>query len=75
MDVISLLDIVQDEDYRKCKKDLDFLRLSLSNVKVGYRQLLLDLPLDYHKSNLETLMLDFIGNVEEIIKEYENIIE
>ena len=75
MDVICLLDIVQDEDYRKCKKDLDFLKLSLSNVKVGYRQLLLDLPLDYHSKNLETLMLDFIGNVEEIIKEYENIIE
>ena len=66
-----MLEVVQAEDKSKCIKDLDYIRLSLSNLRVGHSQLMLDLPLDYHSEDFDTAFMELVDELEDLIKDYE----
>ena len=50
------MDKVQAEDKAKAISNLDYITLALDNVELGFRQFLLDLPLDYHDKDYEALV-------------------
>ena len=50
------MDKVQAEDKAKAVNNLDYITLALDNVELGFRQFLLDLPLDYHDKDYEALV-------------------
>ena len=66
-----MLEVVQAEDKVKCSKDLNYIKLSLSNLRVGHSQLMLDLPLDYHSEDFDNSFMDLVDELEDLIKDYE----
>ena len=66
-----MLEVVQEEDKVKCLKDLDYIKLSLSNLRVGHSQLMLDLPLDYHSEDFDNSFMELVDELEDLIKDYE----
>ena len=66
-----MLEVVQEEDKVKCSKDLDYIKLSLSNIRVGHSQLMLDLPLDYHSEDFDNAFMSVVDELEDLIKDYE----
>ena len=66
-----MLEVVQAEDKVKCRKDLDYIKLSLSNLRIGHSQLMLDLPLDYHSEDFDNAFIDLVDELEDLIKDYE----
>ena len=66
-----MLEVVQAEDKLKCSKDLNYIRLSLSNLRVGHSQLMLDLPLDYHSEDFDNAFMSVVDELEDLIKDYE----
>jgi len=66
-----MLEVVQNEDKEKCKKDIDYIKLSLSNLRVGHSQLMLDLPLDYHTEDFDNSFMSVVDELEDLIKDYE----
>ena len=66
-----MLDVVQEEDKMKCSKDINYIKLSLSNLSIGHSQLMLDLPLDYHSETFDTAFIDLVDELEDLIKDYE----
>ena len=68
---MKMLEVVQEEDKVKCGKDLDYIRLSLSNLRVGHSQLMLDLPLDYHTEDFDNSFMELVDELEDLVKDYE----
>ena len=66
-----MLEVVQAEDKVKCEKDLNYIKLSLSNLRVGHTQLMLDLPLDYHTKNFDYAFMDLVDELEDLVERYE----
>ena len=66
-----MLEVIQDTDKEKCSKDLNYIKLSLSNLRVGHSQLMLDLPLDYHSETFDDAFIDLVDELEDLIKDYE----
>jgi len=66
-----MLEVVQEEDKVKCSKDINYIKLSLSNLRVGHSQLMLDLPLDYHSEDFDTAFMELVDELEDLIKDYE----
>jgi len=66
-----MLEVVQEEDKVKCIKDLNYIRLSLSNLRVGHSQLMLDLPLDYHTEEFDEAFMGLVDELEDLVKDYE----
>ena len=66
-----MLEVIQDTDKVKCSKDLNYIKLSLSNLRVGHSQLMLDLPLDYHSEEFDNAFIDLVDELEDLIKDYE----
>ena len=66
-----MLDKVQDTDKAKCEKDLNYIKLALSNLRIGHSQLMLDLPLDYHSESFDNAFIDLVDELEDLIKDYE----
>ena len=66
-----MLEVVQAEDKVKCSKDIDYIKLSLSNLRIGHSQLMLDLPLDYHSEDFDTAFMELVDELEDLIKDYE----
>lgn len=66
-----MLEVVQEEDKVKCSKDLNYIRLSLSNLRIGHSQLMLDLPLDYHTEDFDNSFMELVDELEDLIKDYE----
>lgn len=66
-----MLEVVQEEDKVKCSKDLNYIKLSLSNLRVGHSQLMLDLPLDYHSEDFDNAFMSVVDELEDLIKDYE----
>ena len=66
-----MLEVIQEEDKVKCIKDLDYIKLSLSNLRVGHSQLMLDLPLDYHSEEFDEAFMSVVDELEDLIKDYE----
>ena len=65
-----MLEVVQEEDKVKCSKDLNYIKLSLSNLRIGHSQLMLDLPLDYHTEEFDTAFIDLVDELEDLVKDY-----
>ena len=68
---MKMLEVIQDTDKVKCSKDLNYIKLSLSNLRVGHSQLMLDLPLDYHTEEFDNAFIDLVDELEDLIKDYE----
>ena len=66
-----MLEVVQEEDKVKCSKDLNYIKLSLSNLRIGHSQLMLDLPLDYHSEDFDNSFMELVDELEDLIKDYE----
>ena len=66
-----MLEVVQEEDKVKCIKDLNYIKLSLSNLRIGHSQLMLDLPLDYHSEDFDNSFMSVVDELEDLIKDYE----
>lgn len=66
-----MLEVVQAEDKSKCSKDIDYIKLSLSNLRIGHSQLMLDLPLDYHSEEFDTAFMSVVDELEDLVKDYE----
>ena len=66
-----MLEVIQDTDKVKCSKDLNYIKLSLSNLRVGHSQLMLDLPLDYHSEDFDNSFMELVDELEDLIKDYE----
>ena len=66
-----MLDVIQEEDKSKCLKDLNYIKLSLSNLRVGHSQLMLDLPLDYHSEDFDNSFMELVDELEDLVKDYE----
>lgn len=66
-----MLEVVQDTDKVKCSKDINYIKLSLSNLRVGHSQLMLDLPLDYHTEEFDNAFIDLVDELEDLVKDYE----
>ena len=66
-----MLEVVQEEDKVKCSKDIDYIKLSLSNLRIGHSQLMLDLPLDYHTEEFDEAFIDLVDELEDLVKDYE----
>ena len=66
-----MLEVVQEEDKVKCEKDINYIKLSLSNLRIGHSQLMLDLPLDYNDMEFNEEFMDLLDNIEALIKELE----
>lgn len=66
-----MLEVVQEEDKMKCSKDLNYIKLALSNLRVGHSQLMLDLPLDYHSESFDNAFMSVVDELEDLIKDYE----
>ena len=66
-----MLEVIQDTDKEKCIKDLNYIKLSLSNLRIGHSQLMLDLPLDYHTEEFDTAFMSVVDELEDLIKDYE----
>ena len=66
-----MLEVIQEEDKSKCRKDIDYIKLSLSNLRVGHSQLMLDLPLDYHTEDFDEAFMELVDELEDLIKDYE----
>ena len=66
-----MLEVIQEEDKVKCIKDLNYIKLSLSNLRIGHSQLMLDLPLDYHSEDFDEAFMSVVDELEDLIKDYE----
>ena len=66
-----MLEVVQEEDKVKCEKDINYIKLSLSNLRIGHSQLMLDLPLDYHTEEFDEAFMSVVDELEDLIKDYE----
>ena len=66
-----MLEVIQEEDKVKCGKDIDYIKLSLSNLRIGHSQLMLDLPLDYHSEDFDNSFMELVDELEDLVKDYE----
>ena len=66
-----MLEVIQEEDKVKCEKDINYIKLSLSNLRIGHSQLMLDLPLDYHTEEFDEAFMSVVDELEDLIKDYE----
>ena len=66
-----MLEVIQDTDKEKCSNDLNYIKFSLSNLRVGHSQLMLDLPLDYHSEDFDNSFMELVDELEDLIKDYE----
>ena len=66
-----MLEVVQDTDKVKCEKDLNYIKLAISNLRIGHSQLMLDLPLDYHTEEFDEAFMSVVDELEDLIKDYE----
>ena len=65
-----MLEVIQEEDKVKCIKDLNYIKLAISNLRVGHSQLMLDLPLDYHTKNFDYAFMDLVDELEDLVERY-----
>ena len=66
-----MLEVVQEEDKVKCIKDLNYIKLAISNLREGHSQLKLDLPLDYHSEDFDNSFMELVDELEDLVKDYE----
>ena len=68
------MDKVQEEDKAKATSNLDYITLALDNVELGFRQFLLDLPLDYHDKDYEDLVKREVEVLRATLKAYKEMV-
>ena len=72
---VMMMDKIHDTEKKDTKENLDFLQLALDNLKLGYRQLLLDLPLDDSDEMLNKMFQSRVEDIEYVLNKYKNIID
>ena len=72
---MMMMDKIHDTEKKDTTEDLDFLQLALDNLKLGYRQLLLDLPLDDSDEMLNKMFHSRVEDIEYVLNKYKNIID
>jgi len=72
---MMMMDKIHDTEKKDTKENLDFLQLALDNLKLGYRQLLLDLPLDDSDEMLNKMFRSRVEDIEYVLNKYKNIID
>ena len=72
--MFCLMDKVQAEDKAKARNNLDYITLALDNVELGFRQFLLDLPLDYHDKDYEDLVKREVEVLRETLEAYKEMV-
>lgn len=70
-----MIDKIHDQEHRKAVENLDYLKLGLNNLKLGFKRLNCDLPLYCLDSRLEDRFGQLIAEIEEIVEIYEKKIE
>lgn len=70
-----MMDKIHDNEKKDTKENLDFLQLALDNLKLGYRQLLIDLPLDDSDEMLNKMFQSRIEDIEYVLNKYKKIID
>ena len=73
-EMMMMMDKIHDTEKKDTTEDLDFLQLALDNLKLGYRQLLLDLPLDDSDEMLNKMFQSRTEDIEYVLNKYKNII-
>lgn len=68
------MDKVQAEDKAKAISNLDYITLALDNVELGFRQFLLDLPLDYHDKDYEDLVKSGVEVLRATLDAYKEMV-
>ena len=69
-----MLDKVQSEEELKAIQNMDYIMLSLDNVELGFRQFLLDLPLDYHDKDYEALVKREVEVLRATLEAYKEMV-
>ena len=71
---MMMMDKIHDTEKKDTTEDLDFLQLALDNLKLGYRQLLLDLPIDDSDEMLNKMFHSRTEDIQYVLNKYKNII-
>ena len=69
-----MLEVIQEEDKAKAISNLDYITLALDNVELGFRQFLLDLPLDYHDKDYEALVKREVEVLRATLEAYKEMV-
>lgn len=72
--MFCLMDKVQDKEELKAIQNMDYIMLSLDNVELGFRQFLLDLPLDYHDKDYEALVKREVEVLRATLEAYKEMV-
>ena len=70
-----MMDKIHDTEKKDTKENLDFLQLALDNLRLGYRQLLIDLPLDDSDEMLNKMFQSRTEDIQYILNKYKKIVD
>lgn len=70
-----MMDKIHDTEKKDTTEDLDFLQLALDNLKLGYRQLLIDLPLADSDEMLNKMFQSRTEDIQYILNKYKKIVD
>ena len=72
---LMMMDKIHDTEKKDTKENLDFLQLALDNLRLGYRQLLIDLPLDDSDEMLNKMFQSRTEDIQYILNKYKKIVD
>lgn len=72
---LMMMDKIHDTEKKDTKENLDFLQLALDNLRLGYRQLLIDLPLDDSDEMLNKMFQSRVEDIEYVLNKYKKIVD
>ena len=72
---LMMMDKIHDTEKKDTTEDLDFLQLALDNLKLGYRQLILDLPFDDSDEMLNKMFRSRVEDIEYVLNKYKKIVD
>lgn len=72
---LMMMDKIHDTEKKDTKENLDFLQLALDNLRLGYRQLLIDLPLDDSDEMLNKMFHSRTEDIQYVLNKYKKIVD
>ena len=69
------MDKIHDEDKEHTRANLDSLQLALNNLKLGYHQLLMQLPLDDSDEMLNKMFQSRVEDIQYVLNKYKELVE
>lgn len=70
-----MMDKIHDTEKKDTKENLDFLQLALDNLRLGYRQLLINLPLDDSDEMLNKMFQSRTEDIQYVLNKYKKIVD